>query len=36
MNGDDLWDIGEELGFDTLAIRAGYQSTHEAEHSEAI
>ncbi len=36
MNGDDLSAFEAELGFDTLAIRAGYQRTHEAEHSEAI
>ena len=36
MNGDDLSDFEAELGFDTLAIRAGYERTHEAEHSEAI
>ena len=36
MNGDDLSDFAAELGFDTLAIRAGYERTHEAEHSEAI
>jgi len=36
MNGDDLSAFAAELGFDTLAIRAGYQRTHEAEHSEAI
>ena len=36
MNGDDLSAFEAELGFDTLAIRAGYQRTQEAEHSEAI
>ncbi len=36
MNGDDLSAFAEELGFDTLAIRAGYHRTHEAEHNEAI
>ncbi|WP_198264832.1 O-succinylhomoserine sulfhydrylase [sulfur-oxidizing endosymbiont of Gigantopelta aegis] len=36
MNGDDLSAFEAELGFDTLAIRAGYQRTHEAEHDEAI
>ena len=36
MNGDDLAAFEAELGFDTLAIRAGYQRTHEAEHNEAI
>jgi len=36
MNGDDLSAFEAELGFDTLAIRAGYERTHEAEHSEAI
>lgn len=36
MNGDDLSAFEAELGFDTLAIRAGYQRTHEAEHNEAI
>jgi len=36
MNGDDLSSFEAELGFDTLAIRAGYQRTHEAEHNEAI
>ena len=40
MNGDDLAAIAAEtdaeLGFDTLAIRAGYQRTPEAEHDEAI
>lgn len=36
MNGDDLSDFESELGFDTLAIRAGYERTHEAEHNEAI
>ena len=36
MNGDDLASFQTELGFDTLAIRAGYERTHEAEHSEAI
>ncbi len=36
MNGDDLSAFQAELGFDTLAIRAGYQRTHEAEHDEAI
>ncbi len=36
MNGDNLSDFEEELGFDTLAIRAGYERTHEAEHNEAI
>jgi len=36
MNGDDLAAFEAELGFDTLAIRAGYQRTQEAEHSEAI
>ncbi|MDX2504876.1 MAG: O-succinylhomoserine sulfhydrylase [Gammaproteobacteria bacterium] len=36
MNGDDLSAIDAELGFDTLAIRAGYQRTGEAEHNEAI
>lgn len=36
MNGDNLSDFSAELGFDTLAIRAGYERTHEAEHSEAI
>ena len=40
MNGDDLLalqaELGRELGFDTLAVRAGYQRTNEAEHNEAI
>lgn len=36
MNGDDLSAFEAELGFDTLAIRAGYKRTHEAEHNEAI
>lgn len=40
MNGDDLLalqaELGGELGFDTLAVRAGYQRTNEAEHNEAI
>ncbi|MCW8929183.1 MAG: O-succinylhomoserine sulfhydrylase [Gammaproteobacteria bacterium] len=36
MNGDDLSAFEAELGFDTLAIRAGYKRTHEAEHDEAI
>ncbi len=40
MNGDDLLalqaEMEGELGFDTLAIRAGYQRTAEAEHDEAI
>ncbi len=36
MNGDDLSAFEAELGFDTLAIRAGYKRTQEAEHSEAI
>ena len=36
MNGDDLSAFEAELGFDTLAIRAGYQRTHEGEHDEAI
>jgi len=36
MNGDDLSAFETELGFDTLAIRAGYKRTHEAEHNEAI
>lgn len=36
MNGDDLSAFEKELGFDTLAIRAGYKRTHEAEHSEVI
>jgi O-succinylhomoserine sulfhydrylase len=36
MNGDDLSELEAELGFDTLAIRAGYQRTHESEHNEAI
>ncbi len=36
MNGDDLSDFEAELGFDTLAIRAGYRRTNEAEHDEAI
>lgn len=36
MNGDDLSAFEAELGFDTLAIRAGYRRTHEAEHDEAI
>ncbi len=40
MNGDDLLalqaELGAELGFDTLAVRAGYQRTNEAEHNEAI
>lgn len=36
MNGDDLSAFETELGFDTLAIRAGYQRTHEGEHDEAI
>jgi len=36
MNGDDLTAFEAELGFDTLAIRSGYQRTQEAEHSEAI
>ncbi len=36
MNGDDLSAFEAELGFDTLAIRAGYERTHEAEHDEAI
>ncbi len=36
MNGDNLTAFEAELGFDTLAIRAGYQRTQEAEHSEAI
>lgn len=35
-NGDNLHDYEDELGFQTLAIRAGYQRTHEAEHDEAI
>ena len=36
MNGDDLSAFADELGFDTLAIRAGYKRTGEAEHNEAI
>lgn len=36
MNGDDLFEFETELGFDTLAIRAGYKRTQEAEHDEAI
>jgi len=36
MNGDDLNNFDSPLGFDTLAIRAGYNRTQEAEHSEAI
>ncbi len=36
MNGDDLFEFETELGFDTLAIRAGYKRTQEAEHNEAI
>lgn len=36
MNGDDLSAFEAELGFDTLAIRAGYKRTQEAEHDEAI
>ncbi len=40
MNGDDLLalqaELDGELGFDTLAVRAGYQRTNEAEHNEAI
>ncbi len=36
MNGDNLSAFEAELGFDTLAIRAGYQRTHEGEHDEAI
>jgi O-succinylhomoserine sulfhydrylase len=36
MNGDDLSSFADELGFDTLAIRAGYQRTQEGEHNEAI
>lgn len=40
MNGDDLLalqaELETELGFDTLAIRAGYQRTGESEHDEAI
>ncbi len=40
MNGDDLLalqaELDGELGFDTLAVRAGYHRTHEAEHNEAI
>lgn len=36
MNGDDLSAFQAELGFDTLAIRAGYRRTQEAEHNEAI
>ncbi|MCU7940482.1 MAG: O-succinylhomoserine sulfhydrylase [gamma proteobacterium symbiont of Bathyaustriella thionipta] len=36
MNGDDLSAFEAELGFDTLAIRAGYKRTQEAEHNEAI
>ncbi|MCP3848842.1 MAG: O-succinylhomoserine sulfhydrylase [Gammaproteobacteria bacterium] len=36
MNGDELSAFEAELGFDTLAIRAGYKRTHEAEHDEAI
>ncbi len=36
MNGDDLCAFDTELGFDTLAIRAGYRRTQEAEHNEAI
>jgi O-succinylhomoserine sulfhydrylase len=35
-NGDNLQDYEDELGFETLAVRAGYQRTHEAEHDEAI
>lgn len=36
MNGDDLSAFADELGFDTLAVRAGYQRTNEAEHNETI
>ena len=36
MNGDELSAFADELGFDTLAIRAGYRRTEEAEHNEAI
>jgi len=36
MNGDDLSAFEAGLGFDTLAIRAGYKRTQEAEHDEAI
>ncbi len=35
-NGDNLTDYENELGFETLAVRAGYKRTHEAEHNEAI
>ena len=35
-NGDNLQDYEDELGFETLAVRAGYTRTHEAEHNEAI
>jgi len=35
-NGDDLSLLESDPGFETLAIRGGYQRTQEGEHSEAI
>ncbi len=35
-NGDNIEHWDEQQGFDTLAIRAGYQRSHENEHNEAI
>jgi len=35
-NADNIENWDEQQGFDTLAIRAGYQRSQENEHNEAI
>ncbi len=36
MHPDDIPELSQELGFDTLAIRTGHRRTAEGEHSEPI